>query len=65
MRDINRIRPSMERLMALWYQVPDQRLGQFISNLLGIYYQETGGHDPFFPEEEEFLSVLENYFNKE
>lgn len=64
MRDINRIPKALRRLEKIWYNVPDMRLGQLMSNLLGIYYQETD-QDPFFPEDEVFLDVLENYFNKE
>lgn len=64
MRDINRIPISLQRLEKLWRLMPDQRLGQFMSNMLGIYYNETK-RDPFFPEDDDFFTVLENYFNKE
>jgi hypothetical protein len=32
MRDVNRIRPLMERLIAAWERHPDLRLGQIVSN---------------------------------
>ena len=62
MRDPNRIYGYMKRLTALWAKMPDQRLGQFMFNILSIYAQETN-RDPFFPEDEEFMKVLEDYFN--
>lgn len=62
MRDPNRIYKFMNRLTALWAKVPDQRLGQFMFNVLSIYAQETN-QDPFFPEDEEFMKVIEDYFN--
>lgn len=62
MRDPNRIYKFMNRLTALWAKYPDWRLGQFMMNILGIYHDQTG-RDPFFPEDEEFMKVLEDYFN--
>jgi hypothetical protein len=32
MRDVNRIRPLLERLIAVWERHPDLRLGQIVSN---------------------------------
>ena len=58
MRDVNRIPYAMQRLETLWRKMPDQRLGQFLSNMLSLYYSETK-RDPFFPEENDFLSVIE------
>ena len=58
MRDVNRIPNAMQRLEVLWRKMPDQRLGQFLSNMLSLYYSETK-RDPFFPEENDFLSVIE------
>lgn len=63
MRDINRIPKALRRLEKIWYKAPDMRLGQLMSVLLGTYYRETD-QDPFFPEDDIFLSVLEDCFNK-
>lgn len=63
MRNPNRIPKYMDRLEAIWKKVPDYRLGQFMSNMMSIYYSETH-RDPFFPEDEDFMTVIENYFKK-
>lgn len=63
MRDINRIPKTLRRLEKIWYKTPDMRLGQLMSVLLGTYYRETD-QDPFYPEDDIFLGVLEDYFNK-
>ena len=55
MRDIERIKPLIERLEKLWLENPDFRLGQLI---MGI--TRTGVTDPklFYMEDEEFLKKL-------
>ena len=40
---------------------PDLRLGQLMTIILSAYAAETG-RDPFFPEDEEFVSFIERKF---
>jgi len=54
MRDPNRIDGLYKRLAALHRTVPDQRMSQFLINLLSSF--ET---DPFYMEDDEFMSALE------
>ncbi len=55
MRDIERIKPLIERLEKLWLENPDLRLGQLI---MGI--TRTGETNPklFNMEDDEFLKKL-------
>ena len=55
MRDPNRIKPILERLEKQWLKVPDWRLGQLISNVIG-------GADTFYIEDENLIDGIENYF---
>ena len=58
MRDINRIYPFLARLGKVWEeQCPDWRFGQMMVNVLGEM-----PIDPFFPEEDEMIVYIENYF---
>lgn len=57
MRDINRIDPFLKKLGEYWKKVPDWRFGQLMVNFLGQL-----DRDPFFPEEDEMLEKLEEYF---
>lgn len=61
MRDPERIPGICKRLAAVWENVPDQRLGQFLLNLLNEYVSRTG-RDPFFPEDEELMAFFESLF---
>lgn len=61
MRDPNRIDSYMARLAECWRMVPDWRLGQFLTNVLSMYYDATNGKDAFYPEDEEFMTTIENY----
>lgn len=55
MRDVNRIDAFCQRLAAAWKTyVPDQRFGQFMTNVFGGL-----GRDPFFYEEEEMIREIE------
>lgn len=54
MRDIKRIPRICEKLEQAWLKSPDQRLGQFISNLLG-----PGRHDVFFPEDTDWERLID------
>jgi uncharacterized protein YihD (DUF1040 family) len=52
MRDVNRIRPLMERLIAAWERHPDLRLGQIVSNA-------SPNRDSFNIEDEVLIRVIE------
>ena len=52
MRDPQRIRPLLVRLMLAWQTCPDLRLGQLISN-------SSGG--AYYIEDEEFIQDIEKY----
>lgn len=54
MRDLKRIDRICDLLEVLWKQVPDWRLGQLISNVIGR-------RDPFFIEDEDMEKSLEYY----
>lgn len=54
MRDPKRIDRICDLLRILWKQVPDWRLGQLISNVIGR-------RDPFFFEDEDMEKSLECY----
>ena len=57
MRDPARIKCYMERLKDCWEKVPDWRMSQFLYNLFGAFE-----FDPFYMEDEQFMSKVENYF---
>lgn len=63
MRDPARINKFCSQLASLWHNVPDWRFGQFISNVLGAYVSETK-RDIFFPEDQELMSFMQNYFKQ-
>ena len=58
MRDPERIEPIIACLRGIWYQVPDWRFGQLLSNLLHAMYEEGNGLDPFFMEDERFMDLV-------
>lgn len=47
---------AFERAHAIY---PDWRFGQFLSNFLGWY-----GRDPFFPEDDDWLKIIDQYIAK-
>lgn len=59
MRDINRINEVLAALKENWEKVPDWRLGQLLCNL-----QSAAGNDLFYVEDDKFIELLEEYFNK-
>ena len=59
MRDINRIDEVLAALKENWEKVPDWRLGQLLCNL-----QSAAGSDLFYVEDDKFVELLEEYFNK-
>jgi hypothetical protein len=54
MRDPKRIPRICRKLKEAWMKHPDQRLGQFISNLLG-----PGPHDVFFLEDDDWEELID------
>ena len=55
MRPIERIDPFLAEIGAIWKErFPDWRFGQLIYNFLNWY-----GKDPFYLEEEDFISAME------
>ena len=42
-------------------KLPDWRMGQLWSNFLGILYDKTGGRDPFYIEDAEFLKQWNDF----
>ena len=62
MRDPKRIDEFCDRLKRAWMTVPDWRFGQMMMNVLGA--MASTGRDPFFPEEEEMIKFIEDFFYK-
>lgn len=60
MRDVDRIKPFLEDIEKIWKEkCPDWRFGQLMFNFIC----ESG--DPFYWEEEKFLTELKQYFERE
>lgn len=57
MRNPDRIPEVLKELEEFWKQVPDQRLGQVISN---FSYELMGNNDPFYMEDKDLLELLKN-----
>jgi len=60
MRDPKRIKSIVKLLEQAWELVPNWRLGQLISNLLG-----NGPQDVFFPKDEDWKKLLEEFIIKQ
>lgn len=58
MRDINRIKPTIEKLEQLWLSNPDYRLGQLI---MAIIKPEESNPKIYYMEDDVFLSKLEEF----
>lgn len=56
MRDINRIKPTIEKLEKLWLANPDIRFGQLIINIIS---PEEPNSKLFYVEDDDFLRKLE------
>jgi len=56
MRNPKRIKPILKLLEEAWELAPEQRLGQFLSNLLGV-----GRQDVFHPEDELWEKLLKQF----
>lgn len=59
MRNPKRINKIVVLLEKAWGLVPDWRLGQLVSNLLG-----PGPQDIFFPEDEEWEEMLNKFIQE-
>lgn len=60
MRDVNRIKPMMDKLAEIWQkQCPDWRFCQFISNVLS-----NCDFDPFYLEDDEFMELVKKTIGK-
>lgn len=59
MRDINRIRPFLDKVEELWRLVPDQRFTQLIMNFLPIDNPAS-----FYLEEEDVEHIIDQVINK-
>ena len=61
MRDPKRIKNFCDELAVIWEtNCPDWRFGQFICNVFGGFRI-----DPFFPEEDMMLKMINEYFHPE
>ena len=59
MRDPKRIDKFCNQLADIWKKVPDWRFGQLTMNVYG-----SMDVDPFFPEEEDMIKRIRNFFEK-
>lgn len=61
MRNPDRIDKFCQELAEIWKtNCPDWRFGQFIINVFGSF-----NIDPFFPEEDKMIELIEKFFKKE
>ena len=59
MRDPNRLYPAYDKIRNVHMEnFPDERIGQFMLNFLGYVGTKI---DPFFPEEDRLLELLDEY----
>lgn len=63
MRDKSRIEPFCYELAQLWYNYPDLRFGQMVSNIKQ-YIDEELDKDLFYMEEEELMAIIRKYLRK-
>jgi hypothetical protein len=56
MRDPERISRICKKLEQAWKMCPDERMGQFVSNLLG-----AGRHDVFYQEDIVWEQLLDSF----
>lgn len=63
MRDKKRIKKFCDELATIWEnKCPDFRFGQMICNIFNDM-AVSKRRDPFFPEEDEMINYIKNYFN--
>ena len=62
MRDKKRIYKFIAELVnPFLIKAPDWRFGQMMMNVLGK--MQSGGRDPFFPEEDEMIEFFREFFD--
>lgn len=70
MRDVNRIKPILNRIGAVWTSVPDARLGQLLSsaayeiNKNNKNLEGAEKFDIYSIEDEVLIKALEEYIKK-
>ena len=57
-RPAKRIEPTFDAIRKLWYQYPDLRLGQLLSNVI------PKGKDLFWVEEKDLIQYIEDYYTE-
>ena len=59
MRDVNRIKPFLERIEEIWKKYPDLRFGQLINNVFGeqqvLFY---------YLEDFEIIEIIEEFYKQ-
>lgn len=60
MRDINRIRPFLDKLATEWETYPDLRFGQLMSNIFNQCLR-----DPFFYEDDEMMELIKTWIDEQ
>lgn len=64
MRNPNRLDDLYKRMCKVHKTTaPDQRIGQWLCNMLGDYYKDRK-QDPFFIECKDFVEWMESYYVK-
>ena len=58
MRDINRIKPILEKIEKLWISDPDLRFGQLVMNIIN---PEKSNIEVYYIEDENLIDKLEKY----
>ena len=61
MRDINRIRPLLNKLEFLWKLYPDWRFGQLVFNIS----RQLNTNDIFFPEDNKWEEVIDTMIDEQ
>ncbi len=59
MRDINRIKPFLERIEEIWKKYPDLRFGQLINNIFGNL-----GNVLYYLEDAEIIEIIEEFYKQ-
>lgn len=60
MRDPNRIYPYCNEIAELWMRQPDMRFAQFMMNILGEVRAKSGGCDPFYMGDKDFMELVKD-----
>lgn len=59
MRDINRIKPFLEKIEEIWKKYPDLRFGQLVNNVFGeqpaLFY---------YLEDFEIIEIIEEFYKQ-